>query len=136
MFLFLKMSKERFGLRKISLQATPHSLSVSSHSLPCRAVEPGGSQQSREGGEMRCTRKRIKTWQECSRQVNFLGQGWGRLGFPGGSDGKESTHNAEDPVLISGTFETTLFQHGASSRNSPSQCRCVHLTWSLVHINL
>ena len=47
MFLFLKMSKERFGLRKISLQATPHSLNVSSHSLPCRAVEPGRSQQSR-----------------------------------------------------------------------------------------
>ena len=60
--------------------------------------------------------------------------GW--LGFPGGSDGKESTHNAGDLVSISGTFETTLFQHGASSRNSPSQCQYVHFTWSLVHINL
>ena len=90
-----------------------------------------------EGGEMRrCTRKRMKTWQECRRQVNYFWQGGGRLGFPGGSDGKESTHNAGDLVSISGTFETTLFQHGASSRNSPSQCQYVHFTWSLVHINL
>ena len=25
---------------------------------------------------------------------------WGREGFPGGSDGKESAHNAGDPGLI------------------------------------
>ena len=80
-FLFLKMSKERFGLRKISLQATPHSLNVSSHSLPCRAVEPGRSQQSRGGEMRRYTRKRMKTWQECRRQVIFgrVGGDWASL---------------------------------------------------------
>lgn len=44
LFLFLKMSKEIFGTRKISIQVTAY---VSPHSLPCLMVEPGRNHQSK-----------------------------------------------------------------------------------------